>query len=253
MIYTKEQAVQIEQELAARNSKIVERAPLDYKELGTYKIFNVGPWSWPVSMGGLGTFTIPKYDPKKPFTVGKGKDKESFACSEPLEIWKLFPEGKHIDMNKMAEVFNRGEDIAKSIVGIGQFQNRQASLERYGVFIAAGDVPTEEELAEANRRFEEYDLALINEADEFYQANQHDNIGKQHREAAMRRGQDELVWVRGKGKMNKCPACKTTVDPDAAICLGCKTVLNEEKVKALKVPGYERLWQKQPSNVQPTA
>lgn len=253
MIYTKEQTATVERELAARNSKTVIRTSPHYQKAGKVRIFNVGPWVWTQAMGGLGSFTVQAYDPKRPFTVkgeSKGEKSRTFECSEPLEIWRSFPEGYHIDMNKMAEVETDGEELAKSIVGTGRFQAPGSSLLRFGVFIAADDLPTEEEIATANQRLREYRLALVAEASALHQQGPQaaENIADQHRAAAIATGNGKLPWVRGATEMATCPACMSALNPEAAICLGCKTVINEEKVKALKIPGYEHLWKPQPKN-----
>jgi hypothetical protein len=251
MIYTREQSTAVEAQLASRNSKTVIRTSPHYQKAGKVRIFNVGPWVWTQGMGGLGSFTIPAYDAKNPFTVEEGegeKAKErSFECSQPLDIWRAFPEGYHIDMNKMAEVETDGEELARSIVGVGRFQAPTSSLLRFGVFIAAGDTPTKREILEANERLRAHRLTLVEEANALHQSGPQaaENITKPHRDAAIATGNGKLPWVRGAVEMATCPACMNPLNPEAAICLGCKTVVNEEKVKALKIPGYERLWEKQ--------
>ena len=66
---------QILAELAERNQKHIERVDESYKDLGTIKIFNVGPIPHVISLGGLGMFTVPACAPGRIY-------------SEPLEIWK---------------------------------------------------------------------------------------------------------------------------------------------------------------------
>lgn len=248
ILLTREQAKQAEQEIADRNRKTVIRTSPHYQKAGKVRIWNVGPWSWAQSMGGLGTFTIPGFDPEKPFTVEVDGKERVFQCSEPLDIWRSFPEGYHLDMNKMAEVETDGEELANSICGIGRFQTPSSDMRRFGVFISAGDYPTTKEIAEANRRLKDYRLALVAEGSAFYQQgpNAAVNITEQHRDAAVATGNGKLPWVRMSVEMATCPACMSPLNPEAAICLSCKTVVSEEKVKALKIPGYEYLWKPEP-------
>jgi hypothetical protein len=231
-------AQQAAAEISAKNDKIIMRTAGNYKELGTYKIFNVGPDSHLISQGGLGAFTIP----------GCPDDE---LVSEPLEIWKAFPEGYHLDMNKMAEVINDGMEIAKSIVGCGKFTHPSSDLRLQGVFIAAGDEATRKEIENAKALRRKWDLMLVEQANQFHQAgpNQWENIQTNlHRKAAIRTGNGNLPWVRGAVQMSKCTICGNTLDPDASICVGCKSVVpgKEDVVIKARVPGYEHLWKKEP-------
>lgn len=108
-------------ELQQFNQKHIERADESYKDLGTIKIFNVGAESHVVSMGGLGLFTIPACPSNRIY-------------SEPLEIWKLFPEGYNVDMTKMKEDLINGYAIAEGIVAYGKFSHPSSDRRRHGAF-----------------------------------------------------------------------------------------------------------------------
>lgn len=118
---------QILNELAARNSKHIERADEQYKDLGTVNIFNVGPVPYVISLGGLGMFTIP--------TCPEGR-----IYSEPLQVWKLYPEGRTEDMNKIIEITTNGHAIAEAIVGYGKFMHPSSDMRKVGIFTAGAFV-----------------------------------------------------------------------------------------------------------------
>src|SRR5689334_7054441 len=108
---------QILKELSERNQKHVERADESYMDLGTIKVFNVGPKPHLKSLGGLGMFTVPACPEDRIYSV-------------PLEIWKMTPEGYNVDMNKIKEGLVNGWGIAEAIVGYGQFMHSTSDMRR---------------------------------------------------------------------------------------------------------------------------
>ena len=227
-------AATVEQELRGRNSKIIERSDVDYKSMGHIYIYNVGPHRWNIGRGGLGEFIIPPCP-------------EGAEVSPPLKIMRMYPEGKHLDMNKMAEILQDGMKLAIDIVGYSPHRSKGADLRKFGVFIAVGDQPTKGELTEARERLHRHYLDMVQEANQAYMAGPRDAqdvISGEHRKAAVATNNGDLPWVTGAQKMSKCPVCKSQVDPEAAICVACKAVLDVAVVIANRVPGYEHLWNK---------
>lgn len=125
-------------ELQAFNQKHIEPLDVDHTEAGTVKIFNVGPSAHLIPCGGLGEFLV-KSCP------------EAKAYSEPLELWRQYPEGKNDDMNKMSLRLLDGNAIAESLVSFGKFCDPSSDLRKHGVFVcgayvtiqAPGEEPTE--------------------------------------------------------------------------------------------------------------
>lgn len=237
---TIEQAQQARQELAQKNSKIIHQLPPELLVAGKpIRIFNVTPQKWEVSQGGLGTWTIPACEPGQKY-------------SEPKEVPFIMNEGIPVDMDHIEFRAMAGGAFANSILGIGPFRHPTEDLRRHGIFIAAGDVPTEAELAEANRHFQERDLDLVRQADGFYGdgPGEYKNITKQHRDALDRcveRGMDieERPWHKPLKSMAECPVCFAKVDPRAIVHIGpngCGGVINEPAVIKAKLRGYEHLW-----------
>jgi hypothetical protein len=116
------------------------------------------------------------------------------------------------------------------------------------VFIAAGDEPTEEELAAARVQLVQQMKYLVRQADGFYNQGplQYDNIREPHREACNFL-HETRPWNHDP-KENVapvlCEACMQPVIPGAAVHLPgvCGHVLDEAKVKKLRLKGYEHLW-----------
>lgn len=289
------------QNIAQKN---IERADEDYKDLGVVRIFNIGPDQHQISMGGQGTFTIPPCPKNRLY-------------STPLELFKLVPDGRPVDMNKVVEVLINGFELAESIVGYGQGMGGSVDLRKFGVFVCGafvtlkrpdaeemetilaskvkwfqkqyrgskviqtrkctkaaiqaarknGDerdeeeirrdildalLPTEDELDQAQKLMNEYDLALVETANGHFRAGELPEIKANHRRAAIRTNNAGLPWVQGSIMMGKCNVCGNALAPDVAICLGCKSVVEgkEHIVIARRVPGYEHLWMKEPSSAQ---
>ena len=97
--------------------------------------------------------------------------------------------------------------------------------------------PTEKEIARANESFAENDFALIQEANEYWDAGTADkatgsnNIGKMHRDAARRRGQN-VEWSKPAQSLTDCPGCGEKIKP-SVVRHNCGAILDWDG--ALKV------------------
>lgn len=231
---TVEQREQAARELRLKNQKSIYELPPELQVVGaTVKIFNVGPWRHQKSMGSYGQWTIHPCE--------KG-ERHSIATEVPY----ITNDPVHVDMFQMAHRHDSGRKLAADILGIGQFHTPGENLTIWGVFISAGDEPTDAEIGEANKKLLRTFDQLIAEADNYWNQgpSEYKNVTEVHRLAAEKRGQMNKPWARGVVEMMKCPVCATNIDPEAAICGICKVVINQEKVIAHKLPGYEYLWNK---------
>ncbi|HEY2496562.1 MAG TPA: hypothetical protein VGK24_05795 [Candidatus Angelobacter sp.] len=238
---TVEQGQLARQELATKNQKIISTLPEELRIAGDpIKIFNVSNQKWEVSMGGLGTWTI--------HACEKGQ-----AHSEPLEVPFIMNEGIMVDMEHIEFRAMAGMRFAESIIGIGQHRHPTEDLRRWGIFVAAGSVPTEEELAKARSQYRERQLELVSQGDGFYGDGpaEYKNITKAMREAidwlvAEGVEVEERPWHKMiKAGQIECPGCFQKVDPRTIAHIGpngCGWVLNEEEVIKRKMRGYEHLW-----------
>ena len=115
------------------------------------------------------------------------------------------------------------EDIAREInsdSGEGSY---------HGVFVAAGDLPTEEELAEASRRLEEFRRRLVAAADlEWERTKNPMFITDLERRAARHLGL-EKPWLYDPKPLVDCPVCAEKIKLGVAVCRCCGAILDREK------------------------
>jgi hypothetical protein len=115
------------------------------------------------------------------------------------------------------------EDIAREInsdSGDGSF---------HGVFVAAGDVPTEAELADARRRLLEFHQRLVAAADlEWERSKNPMFITDLERRAARQLGL-EKPWLYDARPLAECPVCAERIKHGVAVCRSCGAILDREK------------------------
>ncbi len=250
-------------ELVARNEKEIQFIPeesIEFAKRNLIHIFNVSPYEKILEHPTYGRLRIPPCE--------KGKE-----YSDPLIIEGLAFSGVCVEMKTVEMRQESGRVCAVDLLGIGPFKNKANSLLRWGVFIAADDTfdvektaevrvatgrngkaikmhlpewvkkgklgvkPTRKEIAIANALFEQTDLALIAEGDEFAAAGPdgQKNIGKMHREALLRRNQTR-GWsdpVKGMALV-VCPGCQENIKPGVVVHT-CGAVLDWEKAIALGI------------------
>jgi len=115
------------------------------------------------------------------------------------------------------------EDLAREING----DSGEGSY--HGVFVAAGDAPTESELAEARRRLEEFHRRLVAAADlEWERTKNPMFITDLERRAARQLGL-EKPWLYDARPLAECPVCAEKIKPGVAVCRSCGAILDREK------------------------
>ena len=111
-----------------------------------------------------------------------------------------------------------------------------------GVFLCAGEAPTDEELRSARERLEEFYRALVASADrEWERSHSFLFIHDLQRRAAAALGL-EKEWYYQARETAECPGCGDRVKPGVAVCRSCGAILNREKALALglvQAPGAE--------------
>lgn len=205
-------------------------------------IFNVGPWQWSRPQGSLGVFFIP-------------------ACTEGEEVSgclhyqgrpglpSIIPESivDAVDGRSVSykwDLTTEGAKLALDLIGKGAFRDSSDDLTQYGVFIAAGPVPTETEIEAAQAKLDEYYGKLVRYADQANEVNGGMETGENgksfsgitldHVKAARALGLDR-PWARKNAKMVPCEACGQPVAPTAVRCHhdGCGAILDETKARRL--------------------
>ena len=102
-----------------------------------------------------------------------------------------------------------------------------------GVFVCAGDAPTEAELNGAQEKLDEFYRALVASADrEWERSHSFLFINDLQRRAASRLGL-EKEWHYQARETDECPGCGERVKRGVAVCKSCNAVLDHDKALAL--------------------
>ena len=102
-----------------------------------------------------------------------------------------------------------------------------------GVFVCAGNIPTEEELRGARSRLEDFYRALVASADrEWERSHSFLFIHDVQRRAAGYLGLKK-EWYYQSRETEECPGCGERVKPGVAVCKTCHAVLDRDKALAL--------------------
>ena len=127
------------------------------------------------------------------------------------------------------------EDLVREING----DSGEGSF--HGVFVAAGETPTEEELADARCRLKEFHVKLVAAADlEWERTKNPMFITDLERRAARQLGL-EKPWLYDPKPLAECPACSERIKPGVAVCKSCGAILDREKAAQYGlVPGARR-------------
>jgi hypothetical protein len=152
------------------------------------------------------------YDPA--YTKRTGQDRRKVVVFEAKEI---------------------ASDICKQIN-----DNAPGDNSFFGVFVCAGQEPTEKELETAKKRMETYFMQCIAAADSQWSANpRHDLISGIAKRAAryMKLNPDDHEWLISYRPMIDCPVCGDRIKPNVALCKSCGAVLDAEKAAKFGVVG----------------
>jgi len=170
------------------------------------------------SLGTLGTYIIP------PAPTGD----HSYIAIEPrVERVDI---GLGLD-GKYGKEFWPARRIAEDVVGVHSYEN----YEKWGVFVCAGDRPTEEELSRARAKLTKTYQDLVFEADQLHaRPNGFRDITDVHRRAAKYLGQ-ERPWAYTPQQLVPCPGCGERLVPTVAVCKHCGAVLDRKRAEALGI------------------
>ena len=115
-----------------------------------------------------------------------------------------------------------------------------SDLGDYGVFLAADDEPTEEEIAAARERSIEVAKRLVFEGDqEWARSHNYRLLSDLHRRAVKRLGL-EREWAYEPAAMGECPVCGEKVKPGVAVCRSCGAILDRAKARKFGIVQHPR-------------
>ncbi|MGC2670843.1 MAG: hypothetical protein WA299_03180, partial [Candidatus Acidiferrum sp.] len=110
----------------------------------------------------------------------------------------------------------------------------------HGVFVAAGETPTEVELADARRRLEEFYRRLVASADlEWERTRNPMFITDLERRAAQQLGL-EKPWLYDPKPLAECPVCAEKIKHGVAVCKSCGAILDRDKAALYGLVPQER-------------
>jgi len=115
------------------------------------------------------------------------------------------------------------EDIARELNG----DSGEGSF--HGVFVAAGEAPTESELAAARRRLEEFQRRLVAAADLEWERTKNLMFITDLERRAARELRLEKPWLYDPKPLDDCPLCAEKIKPGVAVCRSCGAILDREK------------------------
>jgi hypothetical protein len=115
------------------------------------------------------------------------------------------------------------EDIAREING----DSGEGSF--HGVFVAAGEMPTEGELADARRRLEEFHRRLVAAADLEWERTHNPMFITDLERRAARQLRLEKPWLYDSKPLAECPVCAEKIKHGVAVCRSCGAILDREK------------------------
>jgi len=148
---------------------------------------------------------------------------ESFAitpirnCKGVIDIGDKRTVDYHITAREVAE------DIARELNG----DSGEGSF--HGVFVAAGETPTEAELADARRRLEEFYRRLVASADLEWERTRNPMFITDLERRAARQLNLEKPWLYDSKPLAECPVCAEKIKHGVAVCRSCGAILDKEK------------------------
>jgi len=155
--------------------------------------------------------------------IGSPQSGETFAITPIRGCTGVVDLGDKRIMEYRITAREVAEDIARELNG----DSGEGSF--HGVFVAAGEVPTEGELADARRRLEEFHRRLVAAADlEWERTHNPMFITDLERRAARQLGL-EKPWLYDSKPLAECPVCAEKIKHGVAVCRSCGAILDREK------------------------
>jgi hypothetical protein len=125
------------------------------------------------------------------------------------------------------------EDIAREVNG----DSGDGSF--HGVFVAGGEVPTVEELADARERLTDFQRRLVAAADLEWERTHNPMFITDLERRAARQLNLEKPWLYDPKPMAECPVCAEKIKHGVAVCRSCGAILDREKAARYGLVGRE--------------
>ena len=176
-------------------------------------LVNISPEKWPPRQRTyFGSLEIRAPQPGEPYALTPVR-----GCTGFLD----FGDKRVMDYKITAREI--ADDLAREI----NSDSGDASF--HGVFVAAGETPTPEELQDARERLDNFHRRLVDAADlEWERTKNPLFITDLERRAARLLGL-EKPWLYNAKPLDDCPVCAEKIKPGVAVCKSCRAILNPEK------------------------
>ncbi|MGB2623424.1 MAG: hypothetical protein WA857_15450 [Candidatus Acidiferrum sp.] len=182
-------------------------------ETSTVSLVNISKEIWPPRYRTyFGSLQISSPQPGEEFAITPIR-----GCKGVMDLGDKHLMDYHITAREVAE------DIAREING----DSGEGSF--HGVFVAAGEMPTEGELADARRRLEEFHRRLVALADLEWERTRNPMFITDLERRAARELKLEKPWVYDSKPLAECPVCAEKIKHGVAVCKSCGAILDREK------------------------
>lgn len=204
------------------------------KSLPPVYVFSLWHESFRVPLGLFGTFVIPACEEGEEYA---GPVNMAGREAIPGVIPQEYDLGD--GAGTMGVFFEEGRKVARALVGMDGVEAGLSAWttnkEHFGVFIAAGPIPTGAEIAAARLKLEATMQLYLRRGDTLARQNKFAEIGAPERYAAnyLRQRRD---WSRLPEQNAECPSCMEPMNPRARFCTVCKSTIDPETREILQGP-----------------
>jgi hypothetical protein len=183
------------------------------KATETVALVNISTEKWPPRQRTyFGSLQILSPAPGEPFAITPIR-----GCTAVMDLGDKRTVEVPLSAREIAE------DIAREING----DSGEGSF--HGVFVAAGETPTEAELADARGRLEEFQRKLVASADLEWERTRNPMFITDLERRAARQLALEKPWLYDPKPLAECPACGEKIKHGVAVCRACGAILDKEK------------------------
>jgi len=182
-------------------------------ESATVSLVNISTQKWPPRQRTyFGSLEVRSPEPGEAFAVTPIR-----GCTGVMDL------GDKRIMEYRITAREIADDIAREING----DSGEGSF--HGVFVAAGEMPTEAELAEARARLDEFHRKLVAAADLEWERSHNPMFITDLERRAARELRLEKPWLYDPKPLADCPVCAEKIKPGVAVCRSCGAILDREK------------------------
>lgn len=152
---------------------------------------------------------------------------------EPYALTRIEGRGAHMDLGdkRTVEVAIMAVEVAQDLCREINSDGGEESF--FGVFVAAGEMPSSEELRKAREKLAAFYRRLVAGADrEWERSHSYLFINDVERRAAQYLGL-EKDWFYQAHETVECPGCGEKIKPGVAVCRTCGAILDRSKAASL--------------------